>query len=196
VRGARVGARIVELYGRVLAAGDRVDADFVIPPARRSCGPLTGDRIRRGLIVMTTLPNIHKNACSAQIVRTEALARAHLPEAEVMHVASDGCENWCELDHFHGEVRAAGYSLDGCADADVFRVAFGVGVRGSARIARGLFALHRGVVLAADVPENQGRTPDVERFIERVRSLLSLAHPDEDPGDMRGGGSDSVLTQL
>jgi len=179
VRRAYVGTRTVELYGRALAAGDRVDVDFTIPPARASFVPLTGERLGRGLVLMTTLPNIHKHACAAQIVQTEALARRVLPEAEVLHVASDRPEYWQEVDHLHGDVRAAGYSLKTSADGDVFRAAFGVGVRGSDRIARGLFALYRGVVLAADVPEDQARTPDVARFVERTRSLLALANRTE-----------------
>lgn len=158
-RHARVGERIVELYGRVLAAGDVIESDFTIAPARGSRESLTGDLLRRGLVVVTTLPNIHKHACAAQIVQTELLASSLLPEATVMHVASDAPEYWQEVDHFHGDVRAGGYSLSLSADADVFRATFGVGVRGSQRIARGLFSIYRGTVLAADVPEDQGRTP-------------------------------------
>lgn len=174
-RRAHVGKQVVELYGRVLAAGDIIDGDFTITAARGSCEPLTGDRLRRGLVVMTTLPNIHKHACAAQIVQTELLARSLLPRADVMHVASDAPAYWQEVDHFHGDVQADGYSLALSADADAFRAMFGVGVRGSHRIARGLFSIWHGTVLAADVPEDQGRSPNVRRFIERTRSLLAIA---------------------
>lgn len=174
VRHAHVGSREIELYGAVLAAGDRIDADFTILPARGTREPLSGARIRGGLVLMTTLPNIHAHACAAQIVQTEALVRAHLSSAEILHVASDGPECWAEVDHYHADVRAPGYSLQLSRDGDVFRNTFGVGVRGSDRIARGLFSFYRGVVLAADVPLNQMRTPDVRRFVERTRSLLHL----------------------
>lgn len=175
VRRARVGAHVVELYGRELAAGDRLIGDFVIPPARGTREPLTAQRMRNGLVLMTTLPNIHKHACAAQIVQTELLARTSFPGAMLVHVASDEPAYWTEIDRFHGDIQAPGYSLQLSSDADVFRSMFGVGVRGSSRIARGLFSFYRGVVLAADVPVNQMRTPDVKRFVERTRSLLCLS---------------------
>jgi len=174
MRRARLGLRTLELYGRVLVPGDRLVARFSIAPARGAIGQLTAARLRDGLILMTTLPNIHKHACSAQLVQTQRSVQRFLPAAAVVHVASDGPEYWAEVDRLHGSITATGYSLQGSADAEAFRLAFGVGVRGTERIARGLFAFCRGVVLGAEVPEDQSRTPDVKRFVARVHALAAL----------------------
>ncbi|NOU27517.1 MAG: hypothetical protein HOO96_06370 [Polyangiaceae bacterium] len=176
-RMARIGNERVELYGSPPSPGDRVTAHFEVAPARNSSTPLTPAHLRSGLVLMTTLPNIHKHACTAQIIGLEALARDELPHARLLHVSSDAVEHWAEVDELHGSVTAEGYSLDGAVGGDSFRDQFGVGVRGSRRIARGLFALLDGVVLAADVPENQGRTPSIRRFIERTCALTRLLGP-------------------
>jgi hypothetical protein len=161
------------LYGRRLSPGDEVSGPFAVEPARHAWEPLTDATVRSGLVIVTTLPNIRKHACSAQLLQTESLAHTMLPKARVFHVAADDVSNWREVDALHGDSCASGYALGALPLDDAFRVAFGVGVRGSHRIARGLFALLDGVVLAAELPFQQGRTPDVPGFIGRTRRLYT-----------------------
>lgn len=157
--------------------GDLLTADFSVPPARNATEPLTGAHLARGLVLLSTLPNIHKHACLAQITEVEELAPHALPSPRIAHVSADDAHHWGEVDVFHGNVAAPGYSLC-CADAESlesFGRAFGVAVEDHRRVAHGLFALRDGVFLAADVPFDQMQPPDVEGFLLRVRRLLRLA---------------------
>ncbi|HEY0468829.1 MAG TPA: hypothetical protein VGC79_31765, partial [Polyangiaceae bacterium] len=130
--------------------------------------------LREGLVFVSTLPNIEKHACALQIVGLEEHALRHFPAARICHVSSDGAEHWSEVDEYHSEIRAEGYSLCQAdpVSALAFRLVFGVGVRGSARVAHGLFALLDGRFLTSEIPSDQYRPPAVSRFLHRVFGLL------------------------
>jgi len=176
-RGARtalLGDRRLELPGALPLPGSVLEASFSIPGARRASRPLLADDLRRGLVLLTTLPNIQKHACIAQITHVAELAPRILPGAAVFHVGADESCHWAEVDRFHPEVAEPGYSLAHAAleDREAFARAFGVGVAESHRIAHGLFALVDGVFLAAVVPEDQLKAPAVERFLLDVKSRV------------------------
>lgn len=185
-RVARLGGATVALVGKAPEAGDRLDANFRIAAARAAHEPLLASALREGFVVVSTLPNIGKRACTAQVVKLERL-REVLPFARVVHVASDGVLPWKEVDVYHPDVASPGYALGAASpfDASAFKRAFGVGVEDSHRIAHGLFALQNGVFVLVDIPFDQFRTPSVERFIERARCLLqcfgSLVSPASPP---------------
>jgi hypothetical protein len=150
--------------------GERLTAEFVIPAARRADKPLTADELCRGLVVISTLPNIRKHACLAQIVDLEERGHEQLPDLKIVHVSADHEEHWQEVDRFHPNVRAAGYSLC-CADPasrEAFVSAFGVGVEGHHRIAHGLFALRDGVFMEVEIPSDQMRPAAVRGFLDRL----------------------------
>jgi hypothetical protein len=175
-RAIRLGNELLLRAHPTPRPGDVLDADFVIPAARLATDPLTCTELARGLVVLSTLPNIQKHACAAQIIEIEEHAPARLPGSRIVHVSADAAHHWGEVDVFHGNVRAPGYSLC-CADAasrEAFGRAFGVTVLGQRRIAHGLFALLDGLFLAADVPFDQMAPPDVESFLERVHRLVAL----------------------
>lgn len=171
-----VGEVPYELVGEPPAAGAVLQDDFEIPAARASLPYLDRASLCDGLVFLSTLPDIRKHACVAQVLGLERHVRACLPAARIHHVASDAPEWWSEVDEYHPDTTAGGYclALAEPASADVFRRAFGVGVVGSHRVAHGLFALLHGVVLASDVPAQQFGTPEVDRFVARVESVLAL----------------------
>jgi peroxiredoxin len=177
-----VGERKVSVQGRTYhlpdsapRPGTRLEAAFAIPGARNARAPLTAGDFAVGLTLVSTLPNIEKNACAMQIVHLEEHAYAEFPGARVVHVSSDDAENWEEVDEFHGNLTAAGYTLADASDDSraAFCAAFGVGVRESRRIAHGLFALRDGVFVAAVVPEAQMETPDIHAFLRAVTRALA-----------------------
>ncbi|MCU1277938.1 MAG: hypothetical protein JWM53_1484 [bacterium] len=151
-------------------------ADFVIPPARHATVPLTPTTLARGLVIVSTLPNIRRHACIAQILQLDEVAPHLLPTAAVVHVSADEPEHWAEVDRFHPNVRAPGYSLHAADQASrvAFGLAFGVAVEGHARIAHGCFALLDGVVLAAEIPRYQMHSMDVLPFLEHLQSLCTF----------------------
>ncbi|OQW30900.1 MAG: hypothetical protein A4E19_09145 [Nitrospira sp. SG-bin1] len=116
--------------------------------------------------MVSTLPNIEKHACLAQIVDLEERGRERLPEWKIVHVSADHEDHWREVDRFHPNVQAAGYSLC-CAD-QASREAFGVGVEDHHRIAHGLFALRDGVFLKVEIPSDQMRPASIRGFLERL----------------------------
>jgi hypothetical protein len=174
---ALLGGQRIELRGELPRPGSRLEASFSIPHARNATRPLGADDLRRGLVVLTTLPNIQKHACIVQITHVAELVPKRLPAAATFHVGSDDRRHWAEVDRFHPDVKEPGYSLAQATleDREAFKRAFGVGVIGSQRIAHGLFALEDGLFLAAMVPEDQLKAPAVERFVDEVTSRLARA---------------------
>jgi hypothetical protein len=170
MRTAQLGDERIRLVGLVPRHGDRLTAEFEIPAARLAANPLTAEDLRQGLVVVSTLPNIEKHACLAQIVELEERSHERLPGLRIVHVSADHEEHWREVDQFHPNVRSAGYSLC-CAEPasrEAFVRAFGVGVEDHHRIAHGLFTLQGGIFLLTDIPADQMRPASVDRFIERL----------------------------
>lgn len=176
-RQAQLGAGVIYLQGRVPVRGERLTAEFVIPAARLAEKPLTAECLRRGVVVVSTLPNIQKHACLAQIVELEERGHERIPGLRVVHISADHEEHWREVDQFHPNVRSAGYSL--CctepASREAFVRAFGVGVEDHHRIAHGLFALQDGIFLLTDIPGDQMRPAEVGRFIERLTEEIGAS---------------------
>jgi len=170
------------LLGTLPRPGDVLCREpFAIPPARHANAPLTPDSLARGLVLLSTLPNISRHACAAQILELEEEALHRLDEFRLVHVSADEPACWREVDHFHPVLRAEGFSLHG-AQAEsrrAFGEAFGVSVKENHRIAHGLFALLDGLFLAAEVPFDQMAVPDVSGFLGRTERLLGLRHPSQ-----------------
>lgn len=177
IRLARLGMESIELVGLQPSPGEKLAASFEIPPARGAAEPLRGEDVCRGLRVVSTLPNIHKHACLAQIVILEETLDSLLPQATIAHVSSDPGEHWREVDLFHPGVRSAGYSLSGADEAsrDAFALALGVGVRGHHRIAHGLFGLLDGRFLAVEIPSDQMTAAPVQRFALALAARVAVA---------------------
>lgn len=174
MRTAQLGTRHIELQGALPLPGQRLAAEFTIPVARAGNRPLVPSDLQEGLVVVSTLPNIEKHACLAQIVELEEQSHETIPHLRIVHVSADHETHWQEVDRFHPTIQAAGYSLC-CADADSRRAfidAFGVGVEGHHRIAHGLFALLDGVFLAAEIPADQMKPAEVRTFLQRVAALI------------------------
>jgi hypothetical protein len=165
----------IRLLGHVPRQGHRVTADFRIPAARGADLPLTSATLARGIVILSTLPNIRRHACLSQIVALDEHTPHVVPRARIFHVAADEAEHWQEVDRYHPSVRAPGYSL-AAADLDsriAFSLAFGVAVEGHRRIAHGCFALRDGIVLNAEVPYHQMHPVEALPFLERLRSLVA-----------------------
>lgn len=176
-RTAHLGETVIELEGPAPRVGTTLVGEFALAPAHFAPEPLLAADLRDGPAVVSTLPNIEKHACIFQIVDLERELARFDPPPRLVHVASDSARHWTEVEQYHPELRAPGYSL-GETDApsrDAFKAAFGVGVRGHRRIAHGLFALQDGVFLAVEIPDDQMSPPPVRQFLHRLSHLGSAA---------------------
>lgn len=175
-RQAQLGTQTIHLMGVVPMPGARLRMNFVIPAARRADRPLTTEDVCRGVIVVSTLPNIHKHACLSQIVDLEERGPALCEPLRIVHVSADHESHWQEVDQFHPNIQAAGYSLCSAdpASREAFVIAFGVGVEGHHRIAHGLFLLREGVFLKSEVPTDQMQSVEVTQFLhDSARCLMA-----------------------
>jgi hypothetical protein len=179
-RVALLGTTPLCLMGRLPQPGELFPTRaFSIPPARNARAPLTPAALRQGLVLVSTLPNIGRHACAAQILDFEEQAMQRLDAFRLIHVSGDESRFWSEVDHFHPVLAAEGFSLFD-ADADsvtAFGISFGVAVEGHGRIAHGLFALLDGMFVASEVPYQQLSVPDVGRFLDRMERLLDRRPP-------------------
>jgi peroxiredoxin len=169
----RLAEKEIELVGECPQVGDRISPNhFSIPPARCAIRSLQPKDLLEGLVFVSTLPNISKHACAAQILGLEEEVRHREPDARLVHISADAPKFWVEVDLIHPNLTAEGYSLFGADDdsSDAFKKAFGVGVVGSTRIAHGLFSMKDGVVLAAEIPYQQMGVPSIGRFMHRALS--------------------------
>lgn len=187
LREARVGEKPIFLAGRRPRVGERLRACFAVPPARSTRVPLEPRDLDHGVAVLSTLPNIRAHACHVQILDLEERLSSYLPMARLYHVSSDGLDAWTEVDEYHPDLRARGYTLDGadpCA-ADSFRAAFGVGVVAHDRIAHGLFLLIDGVFRLVHIPRQQLGTPHVSAFLRRAARIVRQAFDQPRTGEFR-----------
>ena len=107
LRHADLDGRPILLLGHLPHPGRALVDVFTLPAARRATAPLTEADLRRGTVVVSTLPNIQRHACIAQIVELEqACARRHA-SLRIVHVSGDEAIHWREVDRFHGGVTAS-----------------------------------------------------------------------------------------
>jgi hypothetical protein len=179
LRHADLGGRSIVLLGHLPQPGRALVDVFTLPPARRATAPLTESDLVHGTVVVSTLPNIQRHACIAQIVELEEECAHRHPAVRIVHVSQDEAIHWREVDRFHRGVTASSYTLSGSSESSrvSFTWAFGVGVLGEQRIAHGLFALRDGVFVAAEVPFDQMQAPDVRWFLRALDGALHEAQP-------------------
>ena len=174
-RVALLGDKPLRLLGRLPQPGELLaPRPFSVPPARNAHAPLTTPSLRQGLVLVSTLPNIGRHACAAQILEFEEQSMRRLDAFRMIHVSTDEARFWSEVDHFHPALGAEGYSLFDADEASItaFGLSFGVAVEGHGRIAHGLFALVDGVFVGVEIPFQQLAVPDVGGFLDRVERLL------------------------
>lgn len=168
-RWVSLGGAALLLPGRAPEPGMSLAGDFVLPPARNARAPLTATRLCCGRVVVSTLPNIGRHACVAQVLDLEEHLAATYAGVTLVHVSADAASYWREVDLYHAALAAEAYTLDGADDDSVaaFTSAFGVAASGHRRIAHGLFGLVDGRFTAVDIPAEQMGTPDVHAFVAR-----------------------------
>lgn len=174
-RTVKLGDALIELEGSAPVLGSPLRGEFAIAPARHARTPLLASDLRAGWVILSTLPNIEKHGCIAQILDLEEAVGKMEPRPRLVHVSADEAHYWHEVDHIHPHLTAPGYTLASTSSEDraAFTAAFGVGVRGRQRIAHGLFGLREGTFEDAQIPYDQMKSPDVVEFVARLHSPKS-----------------------
>jgi len=170
-RMVKLGDQLLELEGASPVVGARLEADFSLPAARHSVDPLDRAALSEGLVIVSTLPNIGKHACIAQVVDLEHVTRP-LAQWRIVHVSADPASYWSEVDTYHPDIESAAWTLHGASQESrvAFCAAFGVGVVGHRRIAHGLFAIEDGLFASVMIPRDQLSAPSVRQFVQALRS--------------------------
>lgn len=107
---------------------DVLRGDFALPAGRNASSPLTGGSLGHGAVIVSTLPDIRKHACALQVLDLEEHVRIDFPGVRLVHIASDDAAGWQEVDWYHRDLRAEGYTLAGATESCPrgFTAAFGV----------------------------------------------------------------------
>ena len=166
----------VELIGKRPKTGEPIDGKFGFRPVLNTKAnfPCLGNA--KGIVFLSTLPNVRSFACSTQVLDLEEEVIIRKIPAKIFHLASCGKESWSEIKKLHPQLKAHGYSLQNCNTNDVnrFKHKLGVGVSNSNRLAHGLFVLKNGKFIASYIPKQQYGVPNIKRFLNRLeRSLHS-----------------------
>jgi len=174
LRSVYLGDRKIFLLGKKPSKGWKLTEYFQANPARKTRSKLTSDCLKKGLVIVSTLPNIRSFACSQQILDLENEVKAQIPSARIYHIASDPKSGWKEVEELHPFLDSPGFTLHGVPAefVDSFKRAFGVGVKGTPRIAHGLFALLDGEFLVSYIPRQQYGVPNIRKFIRKIIESL------------------------
>lgn len=165
-----LGDMPVELTGKRPKLGDRILGKFRFKPALNTNTKFPNLEQIKGLVLVSTLPNVKSFACSTQVLDLEEEIKKRKLPAKIFHFASCGKESWFEIKKLHPNLKAKGYSLQNCNVEDVleFKNCLGVGVSHSHRLAHGLFALYNGRIIASYIPKQQYGVPNIKRFLNRI----------------------------
>lgn len=170
-----LGGRSIRLQGAAPSVGRRLVATFEAPRLDRArC--LSADDLKVGLHIVATLPNVRKRECALQIARLEKHVESARLRASLHYVTADDDSAWEVPASLHPGLPERAHCLlrAPLPDREAFKEAFGVGVVGERRIARGLFALTEGVFSFVAIPQNQLEGPSVKLFVTALAKRVEL----------------------
>lgn len=170
MRTVKVGTESFSLEGEPPILGRDIAHSFVLPEAIGT-GSISDAIMRKGLVIVSTLPNIQKEHCVQQILELETYTYKLLPAStKIIHVSADERIDWKIAEKNLAGIPFHAYTLyDAEAQsAAAFREAFGVGVVGNHRIAHGLFALLNGKFINLQIPDDQLGVPNVPLFLKEI----------------------------
>ncbi|MCZ8154664.1 MAG: hypothetical protein O9264_00985 [Leptospira sp.] len=165
-----LGDQPIEVYGNKPKTGNPLVGRFVLPPAYNTKRALRDIDLTKGIVILSTLPNIKSNACTTQVLDLENEIKKRKLNAKLYHVACDCPDHWEEVRQLHPFLKAKGFTLEKAnpADVETFKKSLGVGVAGSKRIVHGLFAFQDGKLLKAYIPRQQYGSPNIKKFLNSI----------------------------
>ncbi|TGK87123.1 hypothetical protein EHQ24_05900 [Leptospira noumeaensis] len=171
-----LGDEPVELTGKRPKNGFKWKEDFQFAPVLNTNSKFPNLRIRKGIFLISTLPNVKSFACSTQVLELEEEIIKRKISAKIIHLASDGITSWEEIKKLHPHLKAHGYSLKNCNEKEIntLKTMLGIGVIGSHRLAHGLFAIQDGILISSLIPKQQYGVPDIKKFLNQLQDKKKL----------------------
>lgn len=169
-----LGDRPIELLGKRPSLGSPWVGTKAFQPSYNTRSAFPRLEKRKTLVLISTLPNVRSFACAAQVLDLEEEMRRSGIPCEIFHISSDKKDAWQEVQKLHPHLRAKGYTLDKDAKTNVlaFKEYLGIGVKGSHRLAHGIFAFLHGKLIHSLIPKQQYGVPNIKRFVKEIKSLL------------------------
>lgn len=166
-----LGDMPVELTGKRPKIGFQWKHKFQFSPALNTKSKFPNLKNEKGLIFISTLPNVRSFACSAQVLELEEELKKRKIPAKIIHIASDGKDAWSEIKKLHPKLKAHGYSLKNGNTGDVNKLKeiLGIGVVSSHRLAHGLFAIQDGILISSLIPKQQYGVPNIKKFLNKLK---------------------------
>ncbi|TGL48907.1 hypothetical protein EHQ59_15695 [Leptospira kemamanensis] len=160
----------IELYGKKPKFGEPFRGKFQFTPALNTRSRFPNLQNTKGLVFVSTLPNVKSFACSTQVLELEEEIKARKLQAKIIHLASCGQNSWMEIKKLHSHLKAKGYSLGkrNSMEVQTMKQILGVGVINSNRLAHGLFVLLDGKFIASYIPKQQYGVPNIKRFLNKI----------------------------
>lgn len=170
MRTVKVGTETYALEGNPPNIGDKLNSAFLLAEALGD-GFIADVNLKKGLVIVSTLPNIQKEHCVQQIIELETFTYKLLPAStKIIHVSSDTRLDWKSAEKHLANLPVKAYTLYDTAPESVaaFKATFGVGVVGTSRIAHGLFGLMHGQFVNIQIPDDQLGVPNVPLFLKNI----------------------------
>jgi len=152
---------------------------FIIHPALNTKNRRTSSQLKKGNVIISTLPNIKSNACINQIYDISNIINKRKLPIKVFNVSSDSPNNWVTVDKLHHDLHAKGYTIYNASEESInnFKETFGIGVLESQRIAHGLFGLKNGKIIHSMIPRQQMGNPDARKFLREYCKKARIKTP-------------------
>jgi hypothetical protein len=170
MRAVKVGTETYLLENEAPKIESYLERKFFIPEAIGNSA-VADVNMKKGLIIVSTLPNIQKEHCIQQVVELQTITYKLLPSStKIFHFSSDTRLDWKAAEKHLAGLHIKAYTLYDAVHRSVveFKAAFGVGVQGTPRIAHGLFALINGKFVNIQIPDDQLGIPNVPLFLKNV----------------------------
>lgn len=166
-----LGNMLVELTGKRPKKGFQWQHNFQFLPALNTESNFPNLKNKKGLIFISTLPNVRSFACSTQVLDLEEELKKRKIQAKIIHIASDGKDAWSEIKKLHPTIKAHGYSLKNGNPDDIntLKEILGIGVVSSHRLAHGLFAIQDGILISSLIPKQQYGVPNIKKFLNELK---------------------------
>lgn len=166
-----LGDSPIELVGKRPSAGSKLPSIPKLKGVYNTKKNFQSIAEEKGILFISTLPNVKSHACSAQVFELETLLKEKGIDARICHISADGKSSWSEVKKLHPGLKCFGFTTLGIdkETSFAFKESLGIGVAGSHRLAHGIFAFKDGKLIGSLIPRQQYGSPNIRKFLSQLR---------------------------